>query len=184
MSFLDVVLVALCAGLAILGIFQGLVRQLSSWGGLIFGHLVGARYYEAAQKALGISFRHADVAAYLLLFLGVYLCARLIGALVERLVRGSTLSGTDRFAGALAGLAKGVVLSVLLVIVLVVILPRNPPLLESSRLAPRAVAVAGWGIRIFPDRFADAFREKTGPAPGARDPGPAPAPQPKKRSRK
>lgn len=173
MSVLDVVLLALCAGLAVLGIFQGLVRQLSSWTGLVLGHIVGAKYYEPARKALGISFEHSEIVAYLLLFLAAYLCVRLIGALAERLVRESTLSGTDRFAGALAGFAKGVLVSILLVIVLVVVLPRNPPLLANSRLAPRAIAAAEWGIRVFPDRIADSFREKI-----------APAPQPKKRSRK
>lgn len=186
MSFLDIVLVALCAGFGVLGLFQGLVRQLSSWAGLILGHLLGAKYYERAREALGISFEHSEIVAYLLLFVGAYVCVRLVGALAERLVRGSTLSGTDRFAGGLAGLAKGAVLAVFLVFVLVILLPRDAPVLRASTLAPRAVTVAGWGVRIFPKRIADSFLEKTSPAGayGERETGAPPPAPPKKRSRK
>jgi membrane protein required for colicin V production len=186
MSVLDIVLVALCAGLGILGVVQGLVRQLFSLGGLVLGHLLGAKYYGPAREALGISFEHSEIVAYLLLFVGAYLGVRLVGALVERLVRGSTLSGTDRFAGLLAGLAKGAVFAVLLVFVLVILLPRDAPLLRASRLAPRAVAAVEWAAPIFPDPIAEAFREKTSPQGAARGKGsdsPPPA-QPKNRSRK
>lgn len=185
MSFLDIALVALCAGLGILGIVQGLVRQLSSLAGLVLGHLLGVKYYEPARKALGISFEHSEIVAYLLLFVGAYLCVRMVGALAERLVRGSTLSGADRFAGLFAGLAKGAVFAILLVFMLVILLPRDAPLLRASTLAPRAVAAADWAARIFPDPIADAFREKMTPqgASGAKGASPPPA-QPKKRSRK
>lgn len=186
MSFLDIVLVALCAGFGVLGLFQGLVRQLSSWAGLILGHLLGAKYYERAREALGISFEHSEIVAYLLLFVGAYVCVRMVGALAERLVRGSTLSGTDRFAGGLAGLAKGAVLAVFLVFVLVILLPRDAPVLRASTLAPRAVAAAERAARIFPEPIADAFRKKTAPkgTSGGKGPASPPPAQPKKRSRK
>lgn len=186
MSFLDIVLVVLCAGLGILGIVQGLVRQLFSLGGLVLGHLLGAKYYGPAREALGISFEHSEIVAYLLLFVGAYVCVRLVGALVERLVRGSTLSGTDRLGGLLAGLVKGAVLAVLLVFVLVILLPRDAPLLRSSTLAPRAIAAAEWAAPIFPDPIAEAFREKTAPqgASGGKGSASPPPAQPKKRSRK
>ncbi|MGA7104947.1 MAG: CvpA family protein, partial [Candidatus Deferrimicrobiaceae bacterium] len=110
---------------------------------------------------------------------------RLVGLLIERWVRGSELSGTDRAAGMLAGFVKGALLSVLLVFVLVILLPRDTGLLRKSTLAPRAMVAATWVAKIFPEKIRDAFREKTGdakPLSGGGDGSPA-APQPKNRSR-
>lgn len=183
MNLLDVLILALCVGFGILGIFQGLARQAFSWAGLVLGHILGVKYFPAAQDLLGLSFLHGDVVAYMLLFAGVYLCVRLVGTLVERLIRESELSGTDRFAGALAGFVKGVLLSILLVFLLVILLPRDTSLVRGSKLAPRVAVAAGWISKLFPDRIGDTFREKIGEAkrPPGKPAGPSPG-QTKKRS--
>lgn len=164
MNLLDILILALCIGFAILGIFQGLVRQAFSWAGLILGHVLGVKYFADAQDLLGLSFLHGDVVAYILLFAVVYLCIRLVGTLVERLIRESGLSGTDRFTGALAGFVKGILLSILLVFLLVILLPRDTSLVRGSKLAPRVAVAAGWISKLFPDRIGDVFREKIGQA--------------------
>jgi membrane protein required for colicin V production len=185
-NLLDVAIIALCLGFALYGIVQGVVRQLFSWGGLILGHIAGVKYYEIAQRRLHLDFPHGEIVSYLLTFLGVYLAFRLVGLLIERWVRGSELSGTDRAAGMLAGFVKGALLSILLVFVLVILLPRDTGLLRESALAPRAMVAATWVAKIFPEKIRDAFREKTGeppPPPGKKDALPA-APQPKNLPRK
>jgi len=185
-NFLDIVIAVLCFGLAVHGIFQGMVRQLFSWGGLIGGHIAGVKFCGIAQERLRLDFSHGDVVAYLLTFVAVYLAVRLVGLLVERWVRGSELSGTDRLAGMLAGFVKGVLLSVLLVFVLVILLPRDTSLLRESKLAPNAMVAARWMQKVFPERIRDGFREKIGdlsPTPGGKTEEPAPL-QPKNRSRK
>lgn len=186
MNVLDVILLFLCLVFAVFGIFQGIVRQLFSWSGLILGHLAGVRHYETAQKQLRLDFPYGEVAAYLLLFLAVYIVFRLVGLLFERWVRGSELSGTDRFAGMLAGLVKGVLFAVLLVFLLVILLPRNTALLRESKLAPKAMVAARWVQKIVPERTGSAFREKAGISPPspAGEKGSPESPQPKKRSKK
>ena len=183
MNLLDIVIAVLCLGLAVYGIFQGMVRQLISWGGLLLGHIAGVKFYGIAQERLRLDFSHGDIVAYLLIFLAVYLAVRLLGLLVERWVRGSQLSGTDRFAGMLAGFGKGVLLSVLLVFVLVILLPRDTSLLRESKLAPKAMVAAAWVQKVFPERIRNSFREKIGELSGGKVKEPAPL-QPKNRSRK
>jgi len=180
-NLLDIAIIALCLGFAVYGIFQGMVRQLFSWGGLILGHIAGVRYYETVQEYLRLDFPHAEIVAYLLVFLGVYVIVRLAGLIVERVVRRSELSGADRAAGMVAGFAKGALLSVLLVFVLVILLPKDTAFLRESTLAPRAMVAVTWVAKIFPEKIRDAFREKTGdhpPPSGKEDALPA-APQPK-----
>jgi membrane protein required for colicin V production len=186
-NLLDVVIVALCIGFAVYGIVQGVVRQLFSWGGLILGHIVGVKFYATAQEQLRLDFPHGDIVAYLLTFVAVYLVFRLVGLFVERWVRGSELSGTDRFAGMMTGFVKGVLLSVLLVFVLVILLPRDTSLLRESKLAPRTMVAIRWVQKVFPEKIRNAFREKVGsispPSRGGRK-DPAAAAQPKNRSKK
>lgn len=186
MNLLDVVIAVLCLGLSLYGLIQGMVRQLFSWAGLVLGHFAGVNFYAAAQEKLSLDFAHGDVVAYLLVFLAVYLFLRLSGIVAERWVRGSELSGTDRFAGMLAGFAKGALLSVLLVFFLVILLPRDTAFLRNSKLAPRAMVGARWIQKIFPEKIREAFREKTEgkSAVPAGKAAPPPAPQPKNRSRK
>lgn len=160
MNLLDIAIIALCLGFAVYGIFQGMVRQLFSWGGLILGHIAGVRYYETVQEYLRLDFSHAEIVAYLLTFLGVYVIVRLAGLIVERVVRSSELSGADRAAGMVAGFAKGALLSVLLVFVLVIMLPKDTAFLRESMLAPTAMKAARWMEKLFPEKIREGFREK------------------------
>lgn len=186
MNLLDIAIIALCIGFALYGIIQGVVRQLFSWTGLLLGHVAGAKYYETAQQRLYLDFPHGDIVAYLLTFLGIYIAFRLVGLLIERWIRGSELSGTDRAAGMVAGFVKGTVLSVLLVFVLVILLPADTKLLREAKLAPRAMMAATWMQRIFPEKIRDAFQEKVvdfSPPSGDGE-GSSQAAQPKNRPRK
>jgi membrane protein required for colicin V production len=192
MNLLDIGIIALCAILALLGLLKGFVRQAASWAGLILGLVVGWKYGAAAQKLLRLDFTGGAVAAYLLALLGVYIAVRLIGLLVERWVRGTMLSGTDRFLGLLAGAAKGMFLSVLLVFFLALLLPRDASLLKGSKFSPRLMVAARWMEGAFPERIRESFREKmraaeshpAGEKSGGSEGEVAPGSQPKKRSRK
>lgn len=191
MNPLDIGIVALCAVLALLGLFKGIVRQLTSWAGLILGLVAGWKFGDALQKLLRFDFTGGAVAAYLLAVLAVYIVVLLIGLLVERWVRGTKLSGTDRFLGFVGGAAKGVFLSVLLVVFLALLLPRDAPLLAGSKLSPRLMVAARWMESAFPERIRESFKEKVraiAPRPaaekGERGGEAVPGAQPKKRSRK
>lgn len=192
MNSLDIGIIALCAVLAFLGLIHGFIRQVASWGGLILGLVVGWWYGAEAQNLLQFDFKGGAIAAYLLVLLVVYVGVRLIGLIAEHWVRGTKLSGADRFLGMIAGLAKGALLSVLLVFFLALLLPRDVPLLKRSKMAPRLMVAARWMEGVFPERIREPFRQKM----RAADPGPlrekgvkdeggnVTASQPKKPSRK
>ncbi len=185
MNALDFGIAFLCAVLALLGLFHGFVRQAASWTGLILGHIAGVKYNAPIQKALSFEFPRGDILAYLVALLAIYVAARLIGLLIEHWVRGTKLSGSDRFFGFVAGLLKGVVLSVLLLFVLVVALPRDASLLSRSKLAPYLVVPAKWMEKIFPERIRKTFRENLSAIePAAEGKAKEEASQPKNRPRK
>lgn len=192
MNPLDIGILILCGALALFGVLQGFIRQIASWAGLILGLLAAWKFGAEAQKLLHFDFPGGAVAAYLVTLVVVYITVRLVGLLFERSVRGTKLSGADRFLGLLAGLAKGAFLSVLLVFFLTLLLPRDASLLKGSKLSPRLMVAARWVERAFPERIRESFREKIRAAETDRSGGKgekekgeaAPAPQPKNRSRK
>jgi membrane protein required for colicin V production len=160
MNLLDLLLAILIVWFAVAGIARGLVRQLFSLGGLVVGHLAGIRYYSYAQAQFGLSFQYAEVVGYVVVFLAAYLGIRLIGGFIEGRVRNSKLSGADRLAGMAAGLVKGALFSILIVFLLVILLPRDARLLRESKAAPTAVTAGKRLSAVFPERFAESFREK------------------------
>jgi uncharacterized membrane protein required for colicin V production len=159
-SLLDLVIAVFCIGFALSGLLKGLVRQASSWIGLILGHLAGVKYFATAQQYLKLDFPRAETAAYVIVFVVVYLAVRFAGGFLEQRVRASKLSGTDRLAGGLAGFLKGLLLSILLVFVLVVFLPKDGSFLKSSKLAPKVVVAARWMSPLFPEKVRASFNEK------------------------
>ncbi len=160
MNPVDIAVAVLCLWFAVWGIARGLVNQLVSIGGLIAGHLAGARYYGSAVSLLRLSFEYADVAGYLAVFLAAYLAVRLVGAFLEGKVRDSKLSGADRLGGMAAGILKGALLSILLVFLLVVVLPKDARVLRESKAAPVAISAGRRIAAAFPEGIAGTFREK------------------------
>jgi membrane protein required for colicin V production len=160
MNPVDIGIGVLCLWFAVAGIVYGLVRQLFSVGAIVAGHLLGIRFYPAAQKHLNLSFAYSEAAGYAVIFLAVLIVVRLIGGLVEGRVRGSKLSGVDRLAGMVVGLMKGAILSVIAVFLLVVVLPKDARVLRESKAAPTAIAAGRWLAGVFPQKIAEPFREK------------------------
>src|SRR5512145_1615841 len=73
MSPLDIGILALCGVLALFGLFQGFVRQVSSWVGLILGLVAGWKYGAEAQQLLHFDFPGGAIAAYLVTLVVVYI---------------------------------------------------------------------------------------------------------------
>lgn len=182
MNTLDIVIVVLCLGSAVLGVVLGPLRQIFKLGGLVLGLVLAKRYFGWAQDVMHLRFAHGDAVAYVILLVAVYVAARLVGYAVEYSLRGDKLSGAERLTGGLAGLVHGAAVSVLVVFVLVAVSPRDASLFRESKAAPAAIAAAGWVQAVFPREIRDPFREKAPAAEGGQEK--EAAPQPKNRPRK
>ncbi|MGE5190047.1 MAG: CvpA family protein [Gemmatimonadota bacterium] len=182
MNTLDIVIVVLCLGSAVVGAVTGPLRQISRFGGLALGLILARKYSGWAQDAMGLRFVHGDAVGYVAVLVAVYVAVRLLGYAVEHALRGDKLSGAERLTGALAGLVHGLALSVVAVFLLVAVLPRGAAIFRDATAAPAAITAAEWVQRVFPAVVREPFREKVGAAEGASPP--AASPQSKKRSRK
>jgi membrane protein required for colicin V production len=111
---LDALLLVFLVPFALRGWWRGLLREFSALAGLIGGVLVAVAFEPAVAAAVVerglLPPVVAAVAAFLGLFLGIYVAANLIGTIADRLARTMLLGGLNRMAGIGFGLAKGAVL--------------------------------------------------------------------------
>jgi membrane protein required for colicin V production len=127
MSRIDVVLAVVVGMFAIRGFQRGFSREIFALIGLMGGVAVAGAYYPDA--ALMLPPEVPEIArpaiAFLGLFVAVWLAAKLVGLLVQRLLGLVMLSPLDRIGGIVFGAAKGVALIALGVIVVRTVTPPN-----------------------------------------------------------
>jgi membrane protein required for colicin V production len=151
---IDLVLLVVIAGSALLGAVRGLVGAVASllaW----FGAGWAAFRYGAELAFLfsddGVPGATELLAGYIVSFIGVLVLVGLVGWAVRKLVHSVGLSGVDRFLGLLLGLARGALVACMLVLLMAFSeMPQQLSWAES-----RAVAVflpgAKWMARWLPE---------------------------------
>ena len=127
MNRIDVVLAVLLALFALRGFQRGFTREIFALIGLVGGVAVAGALY--ADAALQLPPEVPEIArpamAFLALFFGVALAAKLVGMLVHRVLGLVLLSPLDRLGGIVFGVAKGAAVVTLGVIVVRALTPAN-----------------------------------------------------------
>ena len=153
MNAFDVVILALAAGLGLLGAFRGLIRMALGIGGLVVGILLAIRWEERATPAVK-RVLDSDLWAPMVAFVGivvvVVLAAVAARILLRRLVKLAHLAWMDRALGVGVGLMGALLLSAALSIFLAAGLPGDSRLLADSTLAPVTLRVSGAVVRLAP----------------------------------
>ena len=162
MNAFDVFILALAAGLVLLGAFRGLIRMALGLGGLFLGILLAIRWEERATPAVK-RVVDSDLWAPLIAFVGivvvVVLAAVATGILLRRLLKLAKLAWMDRALGAGVGLLGALLLSAALSIFLAAGLPEDSRLLADSTLAPLTLRVSGAVVRLAPPSLRKRFDE-------------------------
>jgi membrane protein required for colicin V production len=141
MNWFDYFLIALTAISCIIGIVRGVVREVISLFTWVAAVWLAWDYGDLLEPHLGGVLSEDVVrtwAARALIFIGVVLIGTAIGALVNRLVRTSIVSGLDRLGGALFGVLRSLVIIGLIVMVCHALRLTGEPWWRTSMLRPFA----------------------------------------------
>jgi membrane protein required for colicin V production len=158
MNLVDLIVIALIAVSALLGLSRGFVREmlgLGSW--LLAGYgayRLGPALLPYANQATGNP-DIAGVAAYAVAFLGLLIVLSLASNLIGRIVRVSALGGLDRTLGLVFGFGRGAVVLIAAYILMGVALPtdRWPPQVKQARTIPIVYEGAVWAVGMLPEAF-------------------------------
>ncbi len=153
MTLIDLLMVAVLLISAVSAFRKGLLVELFSLAGVVLGLVIAAADYGLMAPWLRrwiASPEVSDLAAFLVIALGVSLAAGLIGRLLRATVRWAGFGFLDSLLGALFGFVKGCALVTLVVMAMAAFIP-NAPWLKSSRLAPSFLTAAHEGSHLTPE---------------------------------
>jgi membrane protein required for colicin V production len=143
----------------IMALFKGLVREIVSLVALIGGLILAALYYPKIAAEL-IEFSRtetvANLAAFLVIFLGCLLAGAVISLILNRFLKAASLLWIDRLLGGIFGLLRGWAVASVLVLGLVAF-PVRENLMAHSFLAPYLLAGARAAVLIVPKGLKDEF---------------------------
>jgi membrane protein required for colicin V production len=144
----DLVVVALLLLFALRGYWRGFLREGFALVGLVAGMAAAAVGWPDVTRLIvqhGVAESPlADILAVSVLFLVVYVAARIIGRLADRLARAVHLGGLNRVVGLGFGVAKGVALVALVLFLMAQLAPSLAvqKVIDRSALGPPLIRLA------------------------------------------
>ncbi len=164
MNWLDIVLVAIMAVTALIGVFKGLVKQVIGLVAVVAGLVLASLYYDQTASLFETFVKNrllSDFLGFLLLFVVVLVAGAVLGHLVTKAMKGP-LAFANRLAGGVFGFLKAVLICGILVFALVSFEVARPAL-ETSALAPACLGVTRAVINLIPQelraKFNSSYRE-------------------------
>ncbi len=154
MNPFDMAVVIIIGFMAILGIFRGLIREVTAIAGLLAGFYCGYFFYQPVGDLFsryGADGAYVNIVSFILLFCLTFLVITLAGVLIRYLMNLALLGLVDRVLGALFGAVKGVLIVSFGYLLLVTFAPRGGgQMVAQSKLGPPVYALSKTIIRVVP----------------------------------
>ncbi|NLT33413.1 MAG: CvpA family protein [Acidobacteria bacterium] len=155
----DLLFAGIVALSTLLALWKGIVREIVSLVALIAGFLLAVFFYPVPAARL-IDFcrteQIANLAGFLVIFLGTLLAGTLVSIALNRFLKAVTLKWADRFLGSIFGFLRGWAVCSILVLALIAF-PVKKDLLSRSVLAPFLLGGASAAVRLTPQSLKDKF---------------------------
>jgi membrane protein required for colicin V production len=138
MNALDILIIIIFAFCIIRGVFQGLLRGVSSLVAILVGLFLAKRYYLATTALLTkIHVPDANgIIGYIFVFLIFFMGVKIIFFLLAKVTESAGLSILDRVLGSGLGFIKGALYCLLLIFILQAVLPQGSVIFTHSKIMP------------------------------------------------
>lgn len=151
MSWVDLLIVAVCIGSAGFGFWRGFAKEALSVGTWLIAIWLAWRVSWVVEPLLGEWVVAPELkiwAARVTIFVLVMIAGGTIAWVVRGIIQASGLSGTDRMLGSLFGFARGALIIGLSVIVIDYVGLTSDPWWQDAKLRPASDRIAA-GIRHY-----------------------------------
>ncbi|HTW27262.1 MAG TPA: CvpA family protein [Acetobacteraceae bacterium] len=168
MNWVDLLVLALLAFSALLGLMRGLVREVLGIGAWVGAILAGVLGFHLAQPFFRRMIANPDIAdpvAFGAIFLVTLIILSIVARTIGMAVRRSALGGLDRTLGLVFGFARGAVLLVAAYILggMVLSVESWPPPVLHARTLPAIYQGARWTTRQLPAQYRPHVSAPPGP---------------------
>ncbi len=167
LSWVDITAVAVIAVFSILGLFKGLVWQISRIATLVGAYVLAAMYGpDLGSWLFHDSLQGADerlplYVAYLTIFVGVLVVLSLLALLLNKLVERVGLTFYNRVGGGVLGVGTGALVVLLLLGLAFMFLPEDSGVVEAAR-SSRSADYSRRAVEMMGDLVPDGMRELFG----------------------
>jgi len=161
-TFLDFSFAVIILVSTIFATRKGLARQIVSIVALFGGFLLAAFYYPVPAAWFGRLLRTeslAQLAGFLLIFLGCLMVGALVALLINKFIKMASLEWADHLLGGVFGFLRGWLVCSIIVIGLVAF-PIKEDLLARSVLAPYVLAGARAAVLMVPKDLKSKFYDE------------------------
>ena len=160
MSLADGIILLVILLSAVQAASAGFFQEAFGISGLVFGYLLAAWNYQSlANRFLQYSSPWlVEIAAFLIIFVGVMILAGIAGRIAHWLMKEAGLAVFDRILGAALGLVKGCLLVAIVLTSMTAFTPTSK-WLQGSELAPYFLVVGRAAIWIAPAELRHRFYE-------------------------
>lgn len=113
-TFFDIAILAITLVFAVMGVKDGLIREIFRFGALFGGFFAAFCYYQdlgTHLKAVSSNPQAVSVTAFIIIFLFVAVLILVLGYIVRKLVSFAFLGGVDRVLGLILGLLKAALIT-------------------------------------------------------------------------
>lgn len=132
----------------------GFFQEAFGIAGLVFGYLLAAwNYHRLAERFAQYSSRWlVEIAAFLIIFVGVMLIAGIAGRIARWVMKEAGLSGVDRFLGGALGLLRGCLVVAIVLVSMAAFTPSSK-WLQGSELAPYFLVAGRAAVWVAPSEL-------------------------------
>ena len=136
----------------------GFFQEAFGIAGLVFGYLLAAwNYHRLAGRFVQYSSPWlVEIAAFLIIFVGVMILAGIAGRIAHWAMKEAGLAAIDRFLGAALGLVKGCLLVAIVLTSMTAFTPTSK-WLQGSQLAPYFLVVGRAAVWVAPSELRAQF---------------------------
>lgn len=137
----------------------GFLQEAFGIGGLVFGYILAAWQYQSLAARFAPDLKSpwlGEIAAFLLIFIGVMILAGVAGRIARWIAKEAGLSFFDRFLGGVLGLLRGCLVVAIVLVSMAAFTPTSPWLTNSSA-APYFLVVGRAAIWLAPAQLRGRF---------------------------
>jgi len=159
MNTLDIIILIILLGFAIIGFFKGFIRAAFALAGLVLGIIAANIFYSIFGEFLQKYTANEDISntlSYTIIFICVTIGMAILGRILNNFIKVEFLKRLDRILGLVLGFGKGLILVSIMVMVLGMTLPTQSTLLTKSQLKPYIESI----YTFVPDDFLTKLQEK------------------------
>lgn len=161
MNILDIFTILILGINILFGIWKGLIKQVFSLIGVVFGYILGISFYQDfAHFFNSFSSGISEIIAFFTIFSCCIIGAIIASYLLSNLLEIIGLSIVNRLGGAFIGFIKGAVIVSITALLLVTFLPTNNTLLTNSITLPLTLEAVEASQKVIPEDLIERFQKK------------------------